>query len=344
MTDTGASPAPPDPGSLAARRLPFATPGGVSRTVNAAGAAPSVHNTQPWRFHRVDDATMELYADLDRLLAVTDPMGRGLGISCGAALFNLRLAVRMTGHDAQVTALPDPAARPDLLATVRATPGEPPDQDERLMYDMIPHRRTNRFPFDDRRLPKDVFVELVHAAHAEGATLVLVKGRTARRVLDMIGTADDTLAAEESYRAELATWTDPSRRLDGVPEHAFGPRPRDGRLPMRDFSLRGAARPSADFEADPQVAALFTRGDGPLDWLRAGQALQRVLLTATAHGVAASLFSQPLDLRPAQHHGEQAGPLGHVQMLARFGYGPPVPRVPRRSVFEVLDPVEVPGG
>ncbi|MET9340792.1 hypothetical protein [Nonomuraea sp. NPDC003804] len=341
MTDIGAIPVSPDTGSLAARELPFATPGGVSRTVKAAAAAPSVHNTQPWRFHRVDDATMELYADLDRLLAVTDPMGRGVGISCGAALFNLRLAIRMTGHDAHVTALPDPAARPDLLATVHAVLGDPPDRNERLMYDMIPYRRTNRFPFDGRRLPREVFVDLVHAAHAESATLVLVKGRTARRVLDMIGTADDTLAAEESYRAELACWTDPCRRFDGVPEHAFGPRPRNRELPMRDFGLE-CARPSADFETDPQIAALFTRGDGPLDWLRAGQALQRVLLAATAHGVSASMFSQPLDLRPAQHRADQSGPMGHVQMLARFGYGAPVPRVPRRSVFEVLDPVEVP--
>ncbi|TMR96850.1 hypothetical protein EJK15_21210 [Nonomuraea basaltis] len=311
--------------------------------VNAAVAAPSVHNTQPWRFRRVDDATMELYADLDRLLAVTDPMGRGLGISCGAALFNLRLAIRMTGHEARVKALPDPARRPDLLATVHAAPGDPPDQDERLLYDMIPHRRTNRFPFDGRRLPRDVFVDLVHAAYAEGATLVLVKGRTARRVLDMVGAAEGTLAAENSYRAELACWTDPGRRFDGVPGHAVGPRPRNGELPMRDFGL-GGARPSADFEVDPQIGALFTRGDGPLDWLRAGQALQRVLLAATAHGVAASMFSQPLDLRPAQHRGDQAGPLGHVQMLARFGYGSPARRVPRRSVFEVLDPVEVPRG
>ncbi|GAA3250606.1 hypothetical protein GCM10020216_083530 [Nonomuraea helvata] len=75
-------------------------------------------------------------------------MGRGLGISRGAALLNLRLAIRMTGHDPQVLPLPDPSERPDLLATVRATPGTPPDQDERLLYGMIPHLRTNRFPFD----------------------------------------------------------------------------------------------------------------------------------------------------------------------------------------------------
>ncbi|HEX4813571.1 MAG TPA: hypothetical protein VFV66_12555 [Nonomuraea sp.] len=315
----------------------------MRRLVGAAVAAPSVHNSQPWRFRRVDDATMELYADLDRLLAVTDPLGRGLGISCGAALFNLRLAIRMTGYDSQVLPLPDPGERPDLLATVRATPGSPPDQDERLLHDTIPHRRTNRFPFDGRPLPRNVFLDLASAAHAEGATLVLVKGRTARRVLDMVAVAEGTLAAEDAYRAELARWTGSEARSDGVPEHAFGPRPRHGELPMRDFAPGGARavrdrRPEqADFEPDPQLAALFTTGDGPRDWLRAGQALQRVLLTATAHGVAASMFSQPLDLRPPQHRGDHAGPLGHVQMLIRLGYGPPVPRVPRRPVFEALD-------
>ncbi|NUW39502.1 hypothetical protein HT134_05050 [Nonomuraea rhodomycinica] len=311
--------------------------------IAAAVAAPSVHNTQPWRFHRVDDATMDLYADLDRLLAVTDPSGRGLGVSCGAALFNLRLAIRMTGHDPRVLPLPDPGGRPDLLATVHAAPGGPPGADERLLHDMIPHRRTNRSPFDGRPLPRDVLVALVAAAHGEGATLVPVTGRSARRVLDRVAEAEATLAAEPAYRAELAHWTRAGTGDDGVPGHAFGPRPRHGGPPLRDFGLGGAPSPHdggaepADFEPDPQLAALFTAGDGPRDWLRAGQALQRVLLTATAHGVAASLFSQPLDLRPPQHRGDRVGPLGHVQMLIRLGYGPPVRPVARRPVAEVVD-------
>lgn len=109
-----------------------------------------------------------------------------------------------------------------------AVSGSPPDQDERLLYDMIPHRRTNRFPFDDRRLPGDVFADLVRAAHEEGATLVPVRGRTARRVLDMVAVAEDTLAAEETHRAEPARWTGSRTRCDGVPD-VVGLRPWEAR-------------------------------------------------------------------------------------------------------------------
>ncbi|MBB4919062.1 Acg family FMN-binding oxidoreductase [Streptosporangium saharense] len=316
---------------------PFATPAGLHRVVVAASAAPSVHNTQPWRFHRVSGDTLEMYADLSRLLPVIDPLGRALGISCGAALFNLRLAVRMVGHEARITPLPALDERPDLLATIHTTPGAPTSTGESLLYDMIRRRRTNRFPFDGRSLPADVVVDLVDAAHEEGATLVVLTGRAARRVLDLVAAADATVAGEEDYDAELARWTHLGSRDDGVPLYAIGPRPRHRGLPIRDFAPEWPGRPGADFEQNPQIAALFTDGDGAHDWLRAGQALQRVLLTATAHGVSASPFSQPLDLRGPECPGSlDDAPLGCPQMFLRLGYGQPVPHTPRRPVSEVL--------
>ncbi|SEK65744.1 hypothetical protein SAMN05660976_00928 [Nonomuraea pusilla] len=395
---------PPHPGNDV---KPFTTPAGVGRVIRAAVAAPSVHNTQPWRFRRVDDETLEFYADLDRLLPVVDPMGRGLGISCGAALFNMRLAIRVSGHTPNVTAMPAPGDAPDLLAVVRATEGLPATPEENRLYAVIPHRRTNRFPFEARPLPPEVILDLVTAAHAEGATLVLLDRMAARRVLDMVAAADRMVTGEAGYHAELARWTATAPghsgtpasdhdtapahagaptpdhgpapahagmtvhagtagrggiadgpgivrdrdigqelgiaggaggpRCDGVPWYAFGPRPRGGALPLRDFAPGAPGREVADFEDDPLVGVLLTQGDGPRDWLAAGQALQRVLLSATVHGVSASLFSQPLDLHDGAHAGVTAGRLGHVQMILRLGYGPLVPPTPRRPVPEVLE-------
>ncbi|MGV9309451.1 Acg family FMN-binding oxidoreductase [Nonomuraea sp. NPDC004354] len=314
---------------------PFDTRSGVRRVIEAAIAAPSVHNTQPWLFYHLKDS-VSVYADLRRRLKVVDPLGRCLVMSCGAALFNMRLSIRMSGCEARVLPLPAPRSAPDLLAVVRTAPGEPPSAEERRLHAAIPCRRTNRFPFDDRSLPPHVVADLVAAVRQEGASLVMLRGGAARRVLDMIAAADRALSSDDAYRGELSRWTGDGPRADGVPSHAFGPRPRDSGFPMRDFSL-GTRLEVAAYEGDPQIAALLTGDDGPRDWLAAGQALQRLLLTATAHGVSASLFSQPLDLGDDRDGGLRAGTPGQVQMLLRLGYGPPVPAVTRRPLHEVLD-------
>ena len=76
----------------------------VRYVVAEAVWAPSVHNTQPWRFttgyepgSRYGSQQISLHADLGRRLSVADPDGRKLMISCGAALFNVRLALRSLG-------------------------------------------------------------------------------------------------------------------------------------------------------------------------------------------------------------------------------------------------------
>ncbi|MYS47673.1 nitroreductase, partial [Streptomyces sp. SID5998] len=109
---------------------------------------------------------------------------------------------------------------------------------------------------------------------------------------------------------------------------------------LRDFAgrRRVPGRGGADFEESPRLAVLSTRGDTPADWLVAGQALERVLLEATAAGLATSLTSHPLEspeLRPLAR--DPVTGRGQVQMVLRLGYGPPGPATPRRPVADVLD-------
>ncbi len=140
------------------------------------------------------------------------------------------------------------------------------------------------------------------------------------------------------YRAELAEWTKTKRgRTDGVPPQAFGPRPAAGTLPIRDFSLNHAGnRPTARFEPEPTIAVLYTAGDNPIDWLRAGQALQRVLLTATAVGLSSTLLTQPLELAPLRRLFAGPHEPHAAQAILRLGYGYRGPRTPRRPLANAL--------
>lgn len=305
---------------------------GVRRLLFAAGQAPSVCNTQPWRFHVVPGRRIELLADPDRRLRVADPRGRSMMVSCGAALFNLRLAVRYVGRRPIVWLLPDPEEHPLLMAAVRTADGRPARGEDRELYELIPVRRTSREPFSDRPVPPSVLGDLRIAASREGASLVPLDAEGVAEMLDHVALAEDELSRDHDYQAELAAWTMPGARFDGVPAYAHGPRPARDPAPVRDF---GRHERDARFEEHPQLVVLTTQGDRPIDWLRAGQALQRVLLTATRHGLSASFLNQPLDLRDMRRRRDPHHRRGHAQMIIRLGYGPQVPGSPRRPANEL---------
>ncbi len=88
----------------------------LAEAVAAAGYAPSVHNTQPWRW-RLSQGTLDLFADRSRQLQIADAQVRLLTMSCGAALHHLRFALAADGWTALVQRMPAPA-EPDHLVRV----------------------------------------------------------------------------------------------------------------------------------------------------------------------------------------------------------------------------------
>ena len=316
---------------------PLGSDTGIRRLLAAAGQAPSVLNTQPWRFRVVRGEFAELLADHDRRLPVLDPRGRSLHVSCGAALFNLRLALRVAGCRPLVRLLPDPGDS-TVLATVRSAATASPSARARALCAEIPLRRTNREPYTGKRVPPTVLAELRQAAEREGATLLVLGRNSSAELLEYVAMADEELATDHEYLAEINAWTIDGGHVDGLPRAVLGPKPLNDPAPIRDFGVTrpGQPRPSAAFEPWPQLAVLTTPGDGPVDWLRAGQALQRVLLTASLFGVSVSFLNQPLDLRDMRGRTDPHHRRGHVQMIMRLGYGPPVPRAPRRPPAELL--------
>lgn len=268
----------------------------LQAAVAYAVLAPSVYNTQPWRFELGSD-TLMLFADRSRARLAADPDHRELLMSCAAALFNLRTALQHWGMAVRVDLLPD-AAEPDLLARVSISRGRPGTEAHQALVGAMGRRHTQREAFQRRELPAAVLTELATLASQEGAWLAELHGRAAKRAVELVGLGAERLIASSAFRDEVRKWRPPSRsdRADGVPRRPSGLIRSTGAL------LAGAVgvsdvRPHA-IEAvaisAPALVVLGTDTDTRRDWLWAGQALEHVLLAAARHGVAAAFLNQPI--------------------------------------------------
>src|SRR3954454_7189492 len=275
----------------------------LRRAAVRATLAPSVHNTQPWRMHVAGDR-LDIRADLSRQLPVLDPTARQLFISCGCALMNARVSMAGDGAGVRVDRLPEPAQR-SLVATLTPTE-EPVDLALAALDPVLELRQTNRRQFADEQVPEPIAAALEAAAQAEGASLYFVRDSQERlTVATLSQRADGIENLNPAYRAELRAWTtdDPGRR-DGVPglavPHVDGTA--NDEVPIRDFDTRGTGGLPAGTRSSKEqcLVLLCTPGDKPTDWLRAGEALERVLLEVTRHGFSASPLTQVTEVPSAR--------------------------------------------
>ncbi len=305
--------------------------------------APSGHNSQPWLF-RLGEDSVELLADGSRALPVVDPFDRELTISCGAALYHLRLAMRRFGLRDRVELCPGDDL--DLLARVFVVGDHKPTDDERRLFDAIPDRHTNRSPFRRQAVPTQLVAEIINDAMSEWTWLHRVQKQDDKHsVADLISEGDQLQAADRRFRRELAAWlhSNRSRSRDGMPGYAHGVKDvasYAGPFFIRTFDWGDgkAAKDRQLAEGSPLLVVLGTEQDTPTAWLHTGQALARLLLRATAAGVSASFLNQPIELEDLRRR--LASLIGHPesypQILLRMGFGPVARPTPRRSVEEVL--------
>ncbi|MFI5615775.1 Acg family FMN-binding oxidoreductase [Amycolatopsis sp. NPDC051903] len=313
-----------------------ALPLAVEQALAAAVRAPSPHNTQPWRFV-VDGPRIEVWLDRNRVLTVADPAAREARLSCGAAAYNLVLMLRVNGFGTVLRVLPDPAER-DLLAVIRLDGDCRPATPDRRLAEAVFRRHTNRRPLSARPVSAPARFRLRSAALAEGGLLEFLdaSGRYSQ-VTALARQAEAVQAGDAGFRAESARWTGREPESpDGVPTAAFGPPPEVAMvIPLRS-SHENDAIPARSFEQDPCLAVVLTREHGFAADVRAGLVLQRVLLTATADGLATSCVSQPFETavtrRPLL---ELFREIGQPHTLVRIGHGLPVRMTARRPAADV---------
>jgi hypothetical protein len=311
----------------------------LRQVVEAATRAPSVHNTQPWRF-AVRDGGFDLHADRARQLLVLDPTGRQLHLSCGAALATARAVARGLGLDADVELLPE-AGQPDLLASVVLVPGPAATAAEAVRAAAVAQRHTVRGRFRSEPLPDGLVTALRRSAEAEGAMLRHVREEEMVDVAVLLSAADAAEEADPAYREEIAAWVRDPDRGDGLPPRAVeSPTGRGTSLRLRDFTLSGSEHSTGDAPPAerPDVVVLSTLDDGPRSWLQAGQALGLLLLDAAAAGVQAQPLGQVTDLPgPRRRLAAVLGLLGVPQLVLRLGVVDAQVITPRRPVADVIE-------
>jgi len=306
--------------------------------------APSTHNTQPWQF-RINAMDVELFADWSRRLGVVDPQGRELVMSCGAALFNLRVAAEYFEKGWRLEPFPDPA-QPTLLARFHLGLEAETSSEDVLLFQAITQRHTNRGPFRLDPLPDELIESCITTAQQEGAWFMLADTDDTREALaDLVAEADRQQWAHHAFRHELAQWlrTKPGTTPDGIPVQNLGVQDWlsfAGPSIVRTFD-RGKGQAARDREIalhSPALVVLGTERDDPAAWLAAGQALQAVLLRARSEAVWASFLCQPLEVPELREQVAAMCGQPHPQIILRLGYGEKADPTPRRGIRSVLLP------
>ncbi|MFJ2667802.1 Acg family FMN-binding oxidoreductase [Nocardia fluminea] len=297
--------------------------------------APSVHNTQPWRW-RIQRGRVDLFADFGRQVTATDPLARALVVSCGAALHHLEVAFAMLGWQAEIDRLPDPDRR-DHLAKVRFTPRPPSDLDIRLAA-AIHLRRSDRRRYPGMPVPARALRAVSRCASEFGAAARHVPDSMLSELAAPMRRAAARHATDTNYLAELEQWSG----CHGVPARNAPAARSSGELPVRVFSETELS----EYTDEPDSAhwlVVCTPHDNRVSQLRAGQATSAILLQATHLGLATSLQSEPLgmlDLRD-QIRTTVLQKCAYPHVMIRVGVMPPaaapLESTPRRPVTEVSE-------
>ncbi|WP_243420641.1 Acg family FMN-binding oxidoreductase [Micromonospora globispora] len=303
-----------------------------------AGYAPSIHNTQPWRW-RVGGTRLGLFADRARALAVTDPDARLATLSCGAALQHARIALAAQGWRAIVTRIPDPT-EPDHLAQLRVVGRAPVELQAVRRTHTIRLRHTDRRPLTGPPVGSDDLRAIADAVQAEGAWLHILRPDQVTDLAAAASHAQQTETADPAWQAELAYWTGGTRPAGArVPDDTIPLRAPQTTVPGRDFGHHGDLPVSTGHDRTAGYAVLYGPNDQPVDWLRAGEALSSAWLTAVELGVSVLPLSATVEVAGTRQTVRRlVADLGHPYLVVRLGMldtdnaGPPhAPRLPAQQ-------------
>ncbi|WP_280217157.1 Acg family FMN-binding oxidoreductase [Nocardia neocaledoniensis] len=311
----------------------------VRAVCERAARAPSLHNSQPWRW-RWNGSGAALLVDAARLLPATDAFNREGILGCGVMLHHGEIAWAAAGWDTRTTRLPTPTVRAHV-ATIEPGSRHEPREADRDLGAAIDRRYSDRMPMDpppEWTTTPQVLEFLAGRAHTSVTFLDGDGVEELRRISELTGRLR---RYDPRYGAELSWWTARADRDGGgVPATVLPAAPDRERVPLgREFPAGSAASPESDADDAARVIVLSTDSDSAEAVLDAGYALSAILLECTAHDLSTCTVSHVTELPSARTRVAEL--VGHPrpQVLVRIGSArtSPPPRTARRPVDSILD-------
>lgn len=300
----------------------------LGAAVETAQHAPSIHNTQPWRW-TFDGRVLLLHTEPARQLAIADPAGRMLTLSCGAALHHARVAIAAQGHRPVITRFPD-RTDPGLLATLGVGDPLPAHGTATRLYGALMRRRTDRRPVDERPPDPQALDEVTAAVETEGVHAQLLRRDQVVELASAAAIARDVDSRDMLRRRELDDWVGRDRPdAAGIPEAAIPTVPGQETVSPR-FPLAGQTGTLGTDPTGRDTAAayllLFCDTDEPADWLRGGEALSHAWAVATENDLAVLPLSSVVEVAEARLELYRAlSGIGHPLIVLRLGVAGPGP-------------------
>ena len=314
----------------------------IKDAVNVACRAPSLHNSQPWRWV-ADDRGLHLFVDPNRVMYSADRRGREAIISCGAMLDHFRVAMRAAGWRTHVKRFPDPTDR-HLVASVDFIPADTVTDAVRRRADAILLRRTDRLPL---AAPPDweSLESVLRMALDNGvAHLDAIRDADVPQLAEASQLTDALRLYDSAYHNELHWWTAPFEEREGIPHSSLVSAAETERVGVgRTFPVvRHAERRPGIGEDLSKVVVLSTDGDTREDALGSGEMLSRLLLECTTAGMATCTITHLTEMAASRHIvATLLDRTGFPQVLVRVGVAPSIeqvpPATPRRPLADVLE-------
>lgn len=298
-------------------------------------AAPSGHNTQPWKF-KVTDKAIEIHPDYSKSLPIADKNNRELFISLGAALANLEISAAYHNYGSTIDFNND-----NEFIHVELNENKQ-DTNQLDLYQSIKTRHSNRRIYDGKKIDPAILDTLSTIVSNEVGIRIIESPNEIQRLIELTGEANLKMLENDEYFAELKSWirfndSDIEENLDGLAYNAtLNPSAPTwlGKIFMNIFAnaKKQSAKDAELIKSSSTIICLYSKNDDRKSWIETGRQFERIALFLDSKNIRNAHVNQCCQVEDIRKKFSSSMLINaYPQLILRLGYAEPTAKSPRRA-------------